>query len=225
MSKEERKRSRLIAIAETCIKNHVVPDNTSFINIVNRVSCGLLLCSPNQAKQDAQILRLAYKADGWRSLLGKEEKPENKNTIQPSFSPACVVDVREQQRTEVKESLAKISTCVSEEIKRMPQVENTQPDNLTEEDKAKILYRLAQQDVNDGVGRLLLFDVRDRLDDKHLTMENIIELWQKHYPTITIDPKTSNVAHIYLEGKDKTLQQRKQREPIIPETLKNQVEE
>jgi len=203
------RQARLQIIVEVAIKNNITPNNNTFAGLVKKICCSKFAMTPKQAQEYTEILCIAWRADQWQGYTEEPYTP----TYTQNYIPQ--EDNTEAKAQEMKETLRRITESDHEEIKRIEKIATTQTDNITDEALIQILYNMAKKDAGKtGVGRILLLDAADR---KTLTSQEIIQLWQKAYPTIEIEQATGNVLKIYFNEKTQIRQQRDQRKPIIPE--------
>jgi hypothetical protein len=220
MQKDTRE-TRLSKIAKVLTEADITPQSNLFSSKVNELEYTWFPnVTSSQRKEDKIILIGAYKADHWKRMndiydLIKTDLPYEPST--PQIPTENIIETEYIKRLIVKEELKKIGVSTPEEIKKVTGPASTQPDYLTEEQQADLLYKLASENKMDGVGRILRFEARDSLDNKRLSCKEIIGTWQKFYPHIEIEQKTDNVILVYFAGKDGIRDQRRQREPIIPE--------
>lgn len=78
---------------------------------------------------------------------------------------------------------------------------------------SQLLYNMALRDSFDGVGRLLVSDVKHDVD-RNLTVDKIIAVWKQHYPKYTIEQRSNNVLLIYWDGLEDTKGNRSTRTPV-----------
>lgn len=222
MTKRE---DRLAAIAAELRQRKLTPDSTLFRGVVQRIACGDFLTTTNVAQQDADTLTVAYKRNKWSVLLGESgETTELEPNDSPPSPPSPTLaptqfKIIEQDRTEIHQILSKLENSNSPEIKLMPQKTATQPDKISDETLAQILYRMAKDSTGqeNSTARIVLFDVRDAADNKHLSIQDALAIWQQFYPTIQAEAVNSTIIKVYFDGKDALKDKIKLQAPIIPE--------
>jgi hypothetical protein len=206
--------TRLQIIVEYCLKNSITPQKNNFADIVVSIEVSKMGRTAKQASEDVNILCIAYRTEKWKSYTTEDTENTNEQVNIPK------VDIPRGTPPDIKETIKKITAGPHEKIHHQATKESIQIDRLSEEQEAKILYNMAQKDIFDGVGRIILPEARRELDNKALTCQDIATLWLKYYPIVEVEQK-SNVLLIYFEGKDRYLQEISKRPPIIPEKFKN----
>lgn len=210
-----KREDRLYYIASEAKKRGINPKNsTIFANLAYKVACGNFFVTRAVAKQDIDILILAWDANKWKTLLGEDYEPKPL-TPEP---PKVIYETPSPISQDINDTMEKIAaTATFDDVKRVAVRVSKQKDHIDREDIAQTLYNKALSDASDGVGRLLLFEVRDVADDKHLQAQDLLALWREFFPLIPIDQCTGNVFKIYFNDKRLVEKLRGAREPILLE--------
>jgi hypothetical protein len=197
--------SRLRILAELCTSNQLTPDKGNYAGFVKQISVTHLNTTIPASKELTTALTIAYRHDKWQSLLQEADTEPEPETLTINIEPV-------NERQSVQKEMQQIAQSITdtEPIKRMEHPAPQQQDKLTEIQTAKILYATAKHDTFDGVGRVILSEAREILDNKHLEIHELYTFWQTSYPLIEASYR-SNVLLIYWDGKDSRV-----RTPIIP---------
>jgi hypothetical protein len=209
---------RLTILAQVCIDNGVTPQKGNFAGLIRKVCLSHLGISELAAKELTRTLTTIYRSDQWSGLLHPELAPDE--TVGESGLEANKISLIYTEPTKICNGIVSIPPsnpaqdrdALHAEMQQLAQNSHPEPvktleahtsrqlDHIPEKQTAAILHTFARRDTFDGVGRIILSDARDILDDKHLQIDDLLLLWRRYYPTIDIESK-SNVALIYWDGK------------------------
>lgn len=70
------------------------------------------------------------------------------------------------------------------------------------------------RDTWDGVGRVLLTDVRSEANDRTITIEDVAQALTQLYPKSDVEPRSENIILIFWDGKDIIKGARSTRPPL-----------
>lgn len=191
------RKERLRTLARLAKENKLNPDMNTFAGFILRVVCTQFGLTRTSANQDLDSLVIGWKADKWESLLDDEE---------------VIEDVLPQQRavqelekpSEIRSIIATLKPS-GEPIKRMERkVEASYNPEWTRNEIAVILYSRARSDMFDGVGRVLLSEARELTNNKLLSFDDMVKIFQNKYPTIDVSRASGNIMLVYFHGKDAT---------------------
>ncbi len=218
---------RLTIIAQILQQNNINPTKNNYAAFIQKIAVGYLQTTPTQARELTRSLTTAWYADHWQTILADTAEPEpiqaetqQLNNGFVTFKMAGNTDTTEatDQRAIVHAELAKIAASPpSEPIKKIEPCETAPQEKLSEQQLAKILYNNAKNDTFDGVGRIILSEARETLENPKLTIQDLYQFWAKHYPLIDADYK-SNILLVYWEGKETMRSQRDLNRTVQPET-------
>jgi hypothetical protein len=187
--------NKLRVLAELCSNNNLNPNQGNYCGFIRRMAITHLGVTLTAVKELTTALTIAYRTDQWKSLL---QTPTETEQATSNTTTTNATDKRQQVHT----SMQKLSLNTHPEpVKKLEPKQSTQQDNLTENQTAQILYGMAQRDQFNGVGRIILYDARQVVDNKHLQIHELQSLWQRNYPAIEAETK-SNTLQIYWDGKD-----------------------
>jgi hypothetical protein len=202
MSAKFSREDRLYILARALTDKELTPKSNLYASFIRGVSAANFSRTKEQSAEDAETLTLAYGKDQWNAILGATE-----TTVEPEETPS-----NHDEETLTKEpplfALKSLNHKPSEPVKTIQPKHTTEEAEYTEQTIAYQLYKLAQSDMFDGSGRIMLAEARNVLGDKSLSIKDILELWQKHYPAIHAEQRAGNIIKIYF-------QQRPRTQPII----------
>lgn len=203
---------QLAVLAQICNDNKVTPQQGNYAALIRKICATHLYISEAKTKELTRSLTTAYYTDRWGSLLNPQEEnceftpnrielqPQNKLENLPVTSNTVTTNAT-QERTQVHEAMMFLTQNTHPEPpKKVDPQPTPQQDNLTEQQIAQIFYGVAQRETSNNVGRIILSDARDITDNKHLSIQEVHDLWIKFYPVIEAEIK-SNVLMIYWGGK------------------------
>jgi len=199
--------TRLALLVEICQQNKLTPDKNTFSGFIIKVCVNNLSLTQTAAKEHLKALNISWRADQWKSILGETNITLESTDFEfisgdkPDAEKFVVTTIEQKSEVFKSKTLDVLNNVKPEPVKRVMSSKNIQVDMLPEKQVAQVLYRRALQETSGGVGRLLLFDARDIMDNNKLSMRNLIQLWQRYYPTIDYDQATGNVLLIYWDGK------------------------
>lgn len=219
----------LVNLAYICKKNAVFPTSINYMALILKVCCTKFAIPPRKVKEYAETLAIAYRTDGWKSYLERVEEQEQLLAETSDLTVTKMEDLMDKEyvaekvetqpakhKPTIKEIMASIKPS-GEPVHPPPPPQSTQTDRLTMSQLAEVFCNMARRDTSpDNIGRILLSEARDVSDDKHLVAGNVIAIWRSRYPLIDIELATHNVLLIYWDGKQKTLENRRARPPIVP---------
>lgn len=183
---------KLYILSQACIQNMLTPDDTAFMGEIIRFCTSRFAMSKDTAKEYADDLISAYRADQWEGLAAAHQ-PDDIDTPQDLTQTPRVF-------TPTKSILDnyKIATC--EPVKRVERKlayeGETAPATL-----AKTLYGMAQADQFNGVGRISIHEARNALDNRQLRAEDITALIKQYYPRADTEQRAGNIVLVYFAGK------------------------
>lgn len=200
---------KLYILAHNLQNNKLTPDSPAYKGFIKKICCSHLSMSLDAVNEYTEILTTAYSADKWQGILIPiEEESLADNT--PS------TPTQSEDKTPSQNILKTLTlTGQSEPIKTVPH-KNVQQPQYSPKTIAQTLLQLARNDDFNGVGRLMLAEVRRELQDPSLQLQDIIRLLNQYAPQMTIEPRPKNTVFIYFNGKNT---QRRPIRMIEPETL------
>jgi hypothetical protein len=195
---------QLAVLAQICTDNNVTPQQGNYAVLIRKICATHLYVSEAKTKELTRSLTTAYYTDRWSNLLNPTEEhyeyTTNKLENLPVTSNTAATNAT-QERTQVHEAMMFLTqNSHPEPPKKVDPQPTPQQDNLTEQQIAQIFYGVAQRETSNNVGRIILSDARDITDNKHLSIQEVHDLWIKFYPVIEAEIK-SNVLMIYWGGK------------------------
>lgn len=196
--------NQLTVLAQICTDNNVTPQQGNYAGLIRKICATHLYVSESKTKELTRSLTTAYYTDRWSSLLNPIEEHYEYTTNKLENLPVTsntVATNATQERIQVHETMAFLTQNTHPEPPKKVEPQPTpQQDKLTEQQIAQIYYGVAQRETSNNVGRIILSDARDITDNKHLSIQEVHDLWIKFYPIIEAEIK-SNVLMIYWGGK------------------------
>jgi hypothetical protein len=195
---------KLYILSQVCIYNSVTPNDSAFIGLIIRVCTSKLGISKDKAKEYADNLKSAYEADQWEGLARSHQPEQDEQPL--------------TQTPQTFEPYTPILTTLNLNFKSSAPINHIEKQlvftipEYTPKTIAAVLYRMAQNNDFNGVGRIHLSEARYTLDDKTLKPQDITQLITKYYPKAECETRPGNIILVYFEGKQQT---KAQREPVI----------
>ncbi len=177
MSENYSRADRLFILANVCIQNNINPDSPTYLGLIIRVATSKLKISIDTAKEYAEALSSAYRADKWETIA---RKPQAAQETEEDTEPK-----EEVKAPATLNALKNLSGQPSEPVKRIGpkptiDVEYT-PKTLTQR-----LIDLARANDFNGVGKLTLAQARHELSDNSLQLKDLIDLLEQYAPAVIV---------------------------------------
>lgn len=215
MLKNERM-ERLRTLALLARENDLTPNKNTFAGFILKVCCTNFGLGRSVAQKDLAFLVTAWNGDKWKNLLAEEESSETESMVKTEVQKDSMRSPYVPSQSEAHKIVASIKPS-GEPIKHVePQDTSVAFDRgLTRNETAIIMYSKARSDIFDGIGRVLLSDIRGITDNKKMSVADMITIWEGKYPTIEVSQATGNVMLVYFDGKEATRFARKSK-IVIP---------
>ena len=177
MSENYSRADRLFILANVCKQNSINPDSPTYMGLIIRVATSKLKISIDTAKEYAEALSSAYRADKWETIARKQETaPETEEDTEPE----------EEVKAATLNALKNLSSQPSEPVKRIgpkPTIDaEYTPKTLTQR-----LIDLAKANDFNGVGKLTLAQARHELSDNSLQLNDLIDLLEQYAPAVIVE--------------------------------------
>jgi hypothetical protein len=200
---------RLYILAQVCKQNNQTPDSPAYFGLITRVCASKFNLGKDAAKEHAETLSAAYRADKWEALTKSETELE-----QDLASNTTATNITPQSHSVQAELKLLAQSAMPKPVQKIQTQQSEQQEVFTQKQQAQILHNLASQDTSDGIGRLILSTCRTELDNKHLSIQDIIALWRRHYPILDIEQRNGNILLIYWDGKTNIRENRQSQAPV-----------
>ena len=185
-------------LAELCNQKNVNPSKGNYAGFIQKMAITHLQVSISSVKELTTSLTIAYRTDKWQSLLGINEAQTQGYNSDITKKEVNYI----QHQPSIQSELQRLAqTTQPTPLKTMPTKPAYQPDHLTQQQIAKILYGTATKDTFDGIGRLILSEARQITENKTMQIEELAQFWQQHYPLIDAEIR-GNVLLIFWDGKE-----------------------
>jgi len=187
MSQKYNRAERLYGLAEYCKRKQITPDSTIYVSTIIGVCAANFGLSKESAEEHAATLRSAWLADRWQAITHPDDEAETGRSGSEEVSAGTPT------LSELKNLLSK----KSEPVKRIA------PKNVLEGETAprSVVQRLigmAKDNDFNGVGKLVLAEVRFELGDKSLQIKDLIELLSQYAPEVCVDQRPGNVLYLHF---------------------------
>jgi len=208
---EYSREDKLYILAQVCKQNNLTPNSPAYMGLIIRVCTSKFSLSIQAAKEHAETLSAAYRADQWQTIT-----TQNEATTTETESNTATANITEQRVSIQPELTLLAQNSHPKPPKKMQPLQATQKESWTPNELARIFHQMAKNDTDlNNVGRLILSECRSETDNKHLQAHEIMQLRQKQYPLIEIEAKSSTILLIYWDGKEYT--HRHKPAPVMPE--------
>lgn len=210
------RKERLRTVARLAKENGINPDMNTFAGFVIKVVCTNFGLTRATANQDLDSLVIAW-TDKWKTLLNDEEVIVEEDA-QPKTRPLPELEKPSDVRAFLASWKPKCEPV--KRVERKTEVSYNQP--WTRNEIAVILYSKARNDMFDGVGRVLLSEARELADNKLLSFEEMVNIFQRKYPTINVSRASGNIMLVYFNGREALKIYRKVNakvQPMAPELM------
>jgi hypothetical protein len=191
MSENYSRADRLFILANVCKQNNINPDSPTYMGLIIRVATSKLKISIDTAKEYAEALSSAYRADKWETIARKQETAqETEEDTEP----------KEEVMAPTLNALKNLSIQPSEPVKRIgpkPTIDaEYTPKTLTQR-----LIDLAKANDFNGVGKLTLAQARHELNDNSLQLKDLIDLLEQYAPAVIVESRPGNLLLLHFPKK------------------------
>jgi hypothetical protein len=190
---------RLFILAKVCCANNLTPDDTAYMKLIIGVCTSKLGASNDAARQYAEDLTSAYRFDKWSSIL----TGSNTEASTAQETPSNMTEQSETQTPTLNTYKTFTLKMPCTPIKTLsPKPNAALETSPTDRTQAHILFALAQHDILNGVGRITLSQARYELEDKSLTVNDVLRLLRSHIKNCEFESRPGNIINFYFDGKD-----------------------
>lgn len=208
------RKERLRTLARLAMENKINPSMNTFAGFIIRIVSSNFGLSRAVANKDLDSLVIGWKSDQWKALLNDEEViiDDVLQTYIPIKKPS------EKPSEDVRAIIASIKPS-NEPIKHVESKNTSYIRPWTRNEVAILLFSKAQHDMFDGVGRVFLSEARQLTDNKLLSFEDMVKIFQNKYPTVDVSRASGNIMLVYFGGRDAVKFHRRanaQVQPTVP---------